>query len=304
MPEITFLPDNKTEISDKKETILKVAQRTNIPLANVCKGNARCSTCRVQIVEGREHVSPRTKFERNIAGQMSFGPDIRLACQTKINGDVTVRRLVLDDEDIELTSLLIRGLESTHAGIEKHVLILFSDIRGFTSLSEDLLPYDVVHILNRYFNMMNEVIIKHGGSIVNYMGDGFMALFEVKATERGMLRGVKAGIAMLAVLNQQIQPYIRKLFDKDFKIGIGMHYGLVVAGTIGSRRDSRYSIIGDAVNFTSRIEASNKLLGTEFLISEDLYNFVRNRIRANKRASITILGKTGTYTLYEVAGVR
>jgi len=242
MPSIIFLPDNKKILTKENETILEVAQQSNIPLTHVCKGNARCSTCRIQIVEGIENVSPRTELEEDIAVQMDFSSDIRLACQSKIIGDMTVRRLLLDDEDIELTNLLVTDAKSNLVGVEKHVLILFSDIRGFTSLSEMLLPYDVVHVLNRYFHMMNKVVIKHGGSIINYMGDSFIALFEIKAKEQDMLRGVMASLEMLDVVHKRFQPYIKKLFDKDFKIGIGLHYGLVVAGTIGSRDNRKYSI--------------------------------------------------------------
>ena len=95
---------------------------------------------------------------------MGFGQEIRLACQVKVSGDVTVRRLVLDEEDIETTSLLIRESNSAPIGVEKEVLILFADIRGFTSLADKLFPYDVIHILNRYFHLMNEVIVRRGGA--------------------------------------------------------------------------------------------------------------------------------------------
>ena len=92
MPSIIFLPDNKKILTKENETILEVAQQSNIPLTHVCKGNARCSTCRIQIVEGIENVSPRTELEEDIAVQMDFSSDIRLACQSKIIGDMTVRR--------------------------------------------------------------------------------------------------------------------------------------------------------------------------------------------------------------------
>jgi adenylate cyclase len=302
MPSIIFLPDNQKKIAKENQTILEVAQQLNIPLTHVCMGNARCSTCRILIVEGIENVSPRSESEQDIAIQMGFSSNIRLACQSKIIGDIIVRRLVLDDEDIELTNLLIANPNLNLVGVETHVLILFSDIRGFTALSETLLPYDVVHILNRYFHMMNKVIMKHGGSIINYMGDSFVALFEIKTKEKDMLHGVMAALEMLDVVNKQFQPYIKKLFYKDFKIGIGLHYGLVIAGTIGSYENGKYSIIGDAVNFTSRIESSNKLLGTQLLISEDVYNYVHKSIRVNKTPPVAIPGKTGTYTFYEVLG--
>jgi class 3 adenylate cyclase len=187
--------------------------------------------------------------------------------------------------------------------VEKNVLILFADIRGFTTLSEILLPYDVIHLLNRYFYMMNEIVIQHGGKINNYMGDGFMAIFDVKDVEKDLLSGIKAGLEMLDIVNKHLKPYIKKLFGNDFKIGIGLHYGSVIVGTIGSGDNKRYTIIGDAVNFASRIETSNKLLGTEFLISENIYKLVYSSIKVKKIQKISIQGKAGLQTLYEVVGL-
>jgi len=99
MPIIKFLPDLKEETANKGETILEVAIRAGIPMIHICMGNGRCSTCRVKITEGLENVSPRSIEEFKIAESLSFGRDIRLACQTRIEGDITVRRLVVDNED-------------------------------------------------------------------------------------------------------------------------------------------------------------------------------------------------------------
>lgn len=187
--------------------------------------------------------------------------------------------------------------------VEKNVLILFADIRGFTTLSENLLPYDVIHLLNRYFHMMNKVIIKHGGTINNYMGDGFMAVFDVKNEEKDLLSGIKAGLEMLNIVNDHLRPYTQKFFKSDFRIGIGLHYGMVVVGTIGSGDNKRHTIIGNAVNLASHIESINKLLGTEFLISENIYQLIQNKIRVRKIQKISIQGIAGLQTLYEVLGL-
>ena len=139
--------------------------------------------------------------------------------------------------------------------------------------------------------------------INNYMGDGFLALFDVRVKEQDMLNGVKAGLEMLDVVDKKIKPYVRDFYGGDFRIGIGLHHGLVVAGSIGGRDNKRQTIIGDAVNFTSRIESSNKQLGTEFLISEDVYTVVRQKVRVNLTQTITIPGKSDVHTLYEVVGL-
>jgi adenylate cyclase len=304
MPTIHFLPDDKTVDVKEGESIRDVALRNDIPVAHVCGGNGRCSTCRILVIEGHENCSPRTGKEQEISDFMSFGQEVRLACQTTVAGDVKVRRLTLDEHDIELTSKFIMGDESYLAGVEKHVYIMFVDIRRFTSFAESLLPYDVIHVLHRFFHFMNDVVKKHGGYIDNYLGDGFMALFEVEDPEEGGLMAVKAGLEMLDVLNRRIHPYIERLFGKSFVIGIGLHYGLVVAGTIGGGENKKTTVIGDAVNFASRIEAANKQMDSRFLISTETFDKVADSAQVNRKIQIKIPGKSGVQTLYEVVGLK
>ena len=300
---IRFQPDNKEVEAKDGETILQAAMRAEIPLAHICGGNGRCSTCRVVLLEGRENVLPANATEKNILEALELDPHIRLACQAVPSGNLKLRRLVLDDEDVELSSLFIQGVQPGGTGVEKNVLILFLDIQGFTAFSENLFPYDVIHALNRFFNKMGAVIEKYGGRINNYMGDGFMALFEDQNPPAGALRAVRAGLDMLAS-ERDLQPYLEGLYGKSFQVRIGLHYGQVVAGTVGASGNKKMTVIGDAVNFASRIEAANKKAGTQFLISEETFALVRDRVQVGQEFSFDLPGKTGTYHLYEVRGLQ
>lgn len=304
MPRIHFLPDNKTVETSGDESIREAALRANVPIAHVCEGKGRCSTCRVVILDGIDNCSARTPEEQVIADQLGFGPEIRLACQTMVLGDIQVRRLTLDEHDIDLTSKFIMGENAYLAGVEKYVFIMFVDIRDFTSFTESLLPYDVIHILHRFFHVMNDVIVKYGGYIDNYLGDGFMALFEVTKPEEGALSSIKAGLEILNVQRIHTQPYIEKLFGKSFTVGIGLHYGLVVAGTVGGGENKKTTVVGDAVNFASRIEAANKQMDTEFLISEDTFKKVSHFIEIGRMPQVEIVGKSEKQTLYEVISLK
>ncbi len=272
--------------------------RASIAHAHACGGNARCSTCRVLIIDGLEHCAPPNDKEAILAERLHFSPDIRLACQTTVSGDVELRRLVLDAEDMEIV-----GSSPTSVGEEKEVAILFADIRGFTTFAERLPPYDVVHVLNRYFHQVGQAIQRNGGCIDNYMGDGLMALFGVEDSRDATLQAIRAGLDMLDAV-ERLRPYLQNIYTRSFQIGIGVHYGEVVVGAIGHDETKRVTAIGDAVNLASRIESVNKQAGTEFLISEAAYNHAKELIRIGKTVEVTLPGKSGEYTLYEVLGMQ
>ena len=304
MPTITYVPDNKSVASEEGETILQTSLRLGIPHTHVCGGNARCSTCRVIILDGLENCSQRNSREQGLANRLRFGPQIRLACQTLITGHVTLRRLVLDEADVELTSQLTPDKTPITAGEEKKIAILFADIRKFTTFSESLPPYDVIHVLNRYFSQMGKVINRNGGYIDNYMGDGLMALFGVDHPQQAAFRAVRAGLDMLEAV-EQLRAYLENIYGMSFQIGIGIHYGEVVLGSIGAKDARRMTAIGDAVNFASRIEQANKEYGTQLLVSEHAYDEVRQYARVGREfADAALKGKSGRYKLYEIVGLK
>lgn len=299
---VHYLPDDVEVEIRSGNTILRASLEAGIPHTHVCGGHARCSTCRIAIVEGLEYCQPRNSSERNLAERLNFSPTIRLACQTSTTGDVKVRRLVLDDEDIEITSQLQRGAVPGPVGEEKHLAILFSDIRGFTSFAEALPPYDVVHALNRYYQKMDQVIQYYGGEIHNYMGDGLLVLFDGDDAEDVSLRAVKTGLGMLEAL-EDLRPYFEATYSKMLDIGVGIHYGQVVMGNLGAPRHKRLMVIGDSVNFASRIESANKDAGTRFLISDVTYEYVKGQVEVGQTIRVMVKGKTGEHTLYEVTAV-
>ncbi|MEG4286452.1 adenylate/guanylate cyclase domain-containing protein [Microcoleus sp. A006_D1] len=304
MPQIHYLPDDRTIEIDDNDIILEASLRAGIPHTHICGGSARCSTCRVLIVEGLEFCSPRTSPEEDLAKKLHLEPEIRLACQTQVaGGKVILRRLAIDSEDLESFNDEIAGnLISAPVGQEKKIAILFADIRGFTAFAESLLPYDVIYILNRYFQKMGYAINRNGGMINNYMGDGFMALFGLENPDRAAEQAVRAGVEMLEEL-EKLNPYFETLYSHRLRIGIGIHCGLVVVGNLGAEQNQSVTAIGDAVNFASRIEAANKQVGTSLLISEETYQEIKDLAIVNQRVSVQIPGKSGEYPLYEVVGM-
>ncbi len=283
------------------ESILIASLRNNITHLSACGGTGKCSTCRIEILEGMENCFPRNDLEQKLATKLSFPDNIRLGCQTKLKGNITYRRLLLDKRDAELNNQVAeQKLESV--GTIRNLTILFCDIKGFTPFSESLSAYDVIFILNRYISIMREIIIAHGGEINNYIGDAILAIFGLKESRQQSLRAVSASVQMLKAMDE-FKLYLKKAYRRDFDIRIGIHCGEVIAGSVGFGEDKKETVIGDAVNIASRIEAINKEAGTRLLISENVYEQVKNYVTINNYLRLKLRGTSNLITLHEVSEV-
>lgn len=299
MPKITCLPDTKQFPVEAGESILAASLRAAVPHAHACGGMARCSTCRVWILEGLEHCSERTEAERAIAGPLHFGPELRLACQTRVSGDLKLRRLVLDDTDLAITSQLAKpGLG--HSGEARTIAVLFCDIRDFTTLSQRLSPYDLMYVLNRYFFNMADVIERNGGHVEKFIGDAIMATFGIDELQDVPLRAIKAATDMLAAADR-MRGYMKSMYNEAFEIGIGVHYGEAVIGTISGGRETKLTAIDETVNVASRIESANKEAGTRLLISEALYQQVAKDVEVADFIRVRLRGTDERMSLHEIA---
>lgn len=190
------------------------------------------------------------------------------------------------------------GIKSTSLGdcVEKEMTILFCDIRGFTSLSESMSPNENFQFINRYLKVMVPVINKYGGTIDKFMGDGIMALFPNSADH-----ALEAAVGMM----QSLAKYNKKLESGNLplvKIGLGLHIGNMMLGTVGTSSRMDVTVISDTVNAAARIEALTKTFQTPILISEELRVKLTTFDKRNLRfiATCYVKGKSLPMTIYEV----
>ena len=188
------------------------------------------------------------------------------------------------------------GLEGE--GRTREVTLLFSDIRGFTTLSETRAPAEVVAILNRYFTMQVEVIFKHGGSLDKFIGDAIMAFWGAPLDDPDHAKNAVACALEMAETLLSFRDELGEL-GKSFDVGIGVHSGPAVVGLIGSERRREYTSIGDTVNLASRIEGLTKEAGRRILVSRETMERCGNAFDFVSCGSFHAKGRAQPVELFE-----
>ncbi|PJZ70547.1 adenylate/guanylate cyclase domain-containing protein [Leptospira perolatii] len=267
-----------------------IAKNITIPLLALLKAT-------VEITKGnfRIGIKPSTKDEVGLLTEYFVNMGKGLEEREKVKD--ALGRFV----NKEIAELVLKQ-ELTLGGERKQCAIFFSDIRSFTAISEKLEPEEVVEFLNEYMTEMVRCVNNTQGVVDKFIGDAIMATWgAIRSTDKDAENAVNGALLMRAALikfNQgrggDKRPIIR--------IGCGLNYGPVIAGQIGSEERLEYTVIGDAVNLASRVEALNKPFGTDILITQDLYEVVKELFVVEKMKSIKVKGKVEPQVIYAVLG--
>lgn len=200
---------------------------------------------------------------------------------------------------------VIQNIDNLGLGGKKAVVtVLFSDIRGFTSLSERLSAEEVTSLLNEYFSEMEPLVSKYDGIINKFIGDAVMAIFgEPIHNEQHPQNAVLCGYEMIKKV-EEMKVKWSKEGKPQFDIGIGISTGEVFVGNIGSAKRMEYTVIGDTVNLASRLESYNKTYKTKILISASTYEAAKDIMTVNEIENAEIRGKANKINIYEVTGIK
>lgn len=205
----------------------------------------------------------------------------------------------------EMVDQLIGAQDINSLNKRSNVSIIFSDIRGFTTLSEKLAPEDVVALLNPYLEAMSKVIYKHGGTVDKYEGDAIIAFFgEPVQYEDHALRALRASMDMRKALKELIQKWEKEGRPNQIEMGIGINSGEVFVGLLGSAERINYTIIGDNANLASRLQDLTKNYAWPILISESTYQQVKDEFDTEFAEAVTVKGKTQPVNVYKVLGIK
>jgi adenylate cyclase len=183
------------------------------------------------------------------------------------------------------------------------VSIIFSDIRGFTTLSEKLSPEDVVALLNPYLEAMSKVIYKHGGTVDKYEGDAIIAFFgEPVPFKDHAVRALRAALDMRVALDELRKQWEKEGRPNQIEMGIGINSGEVFVGLLGSAQRINYTVIGDNANLASRLQDLTKTYAWPILISESTYQQVKEEFDTEFADAVLVKGKTKPVNVYKVIG--
>jgi adenylate cyclase len=245
-------------------SILEALRDAGLPHASVCGGRARCTTCRVRIAEGLRSLAPPSPVEADALRRIDAAPNVRLACQARPAADVWITPLVPAGADPEVARRP-GGVQ----GHEQQVVAMFVDLRGSTALGETRLPYDVVFILNQFFAEMSEALQATGGHYAQFTGDGLLALYglhgDIGPACRSALEGAADMRRRIGLLNARLEHELAA----PLRIGIGVHAGVAIVGTMGPPAAPIISAIGDTINSAARLENLTKQYGTTLVVSAD-----------------------------------
>ena len=277
------------------QTLLEIIRAHSIPHASLCGGRGRCTTCRVRVDEGLYELEKPSALEQFALDRIGAAPNVRLACQ--LRPDLPIKIAPLLPPDLEVDS---EWREGGVSGEERDVVALFVDLRESSKISEEQMPYDVLFILNRFFLEMSDALIETHGHYAQFEGDGLLALY-------GLQRGLQQGChdALLGAIGMQtrIDQINRQLVDElgdPLRIGIGIHCGQAIVGTMGPPTSPNYSAIGDCVNAASRLESQSKEFACVLVVSDDVVQ--QANVDMNRFASqqISLRGKQQSVLAYLV----
>ncbi|WP_186755912.1 adenylate/guanylate cyclase domain-containing protein [Echinicola salinicaeni] len=302
MPKLKYVGINR-EITLHEDfgNILEVSIANKIPHLHECGGNGRCTTCRIRVIDGMQHLSPPDQWEQKVSRIRNWDPSIRLACQTKIHGDATIQRLLWTSA--EISKLQLETLPED-VGEERSLAILFCDMRDFTSIASQHTNFDLAHMLNRFFTILGDPILMNDGIIYQYAGDEIIGLFGTGGgdTHKICLDALRAGLGMLYAV-ERLNKMELKDFSTIFQVGIGIHFGHAFVGNLGHPKHKQFTVLGDPVNVASRIQNQNKVLGTQLLVSKVFMdNLPEKTAKVGKKTKVSLKGKQEEFELFEIKG--
>jgi adenylate cyclase len=292
---ITY-PGGREVIVPRGLTVLEASRFAGIPHASVCGGRGRCSTCRVRVRGAAAAIPAPSAAEQRLLSRVGAAAGVRLACQLRPLGHVAVAPLLPATAGPRQSGPAGRRIE----GEEREIAVFFADLRGFTKLAEHKLPYDVVFILNRYFETVGRAIKRAGGVVNQFTGDGVMALFGL---ESGPAEGSRQALHAAAHIVSHLADLSRQLageIEGPLRLGMGIHVGPTVVGQMGYEEGLYLTAVGDTVHVASRLEQLTKEHCCPLVISAEVAALAGLDLPDDTRREVTLRNRRDPLVIFLV----
>jgi class 3 adenylate cyclase/GAF domain-containing protein len=302
----TFVHNNANQIYDISRQTLNKGELTEFKNVNRDIVSAMCTpivvsdeTMGVFGVINPESGADFSATDKNLLNAVAKQSDSAVFADLEKNELKTAFQRYVSPDVIEE---ILSDPEKNYMKTDKRTMsVLFSDLRGFTAMSEKLEPEQVVEILNEHFEVMSEIILRNRGTLDKFVGDEIMALFGAPIyTESHALKAIKTALEMQKA-QDELSKKVKRKFGIEIDIGIGINTGDMVVGNIGCRQRMDYTVIGDSVNIAARLCTSAK--AGQILISETTYAEVKKLVKVEELQPITVKGKSKPLHIYNVVAL-
>lgn len=296
-PMFTYAPGDRQLELVPGATLLESIRAAGIAHASICGGRGRCSTCRVRVIKGLDSLPDASEAEVKALSRHTTSKSVRLACQIRPKANIDVMALV----PANVTPVQLVKKVAHMPGEELTVAFLFVDLRGSTKLCEDRLPFDVVFILNQFFAELSLALSETDGHYAQFNGDGLMAIYGLKSDPQlaavASLQGAKAMLDRIEKLNTRLGDEL----NEPLRIGVGIHMGDAIVGSMGPPATPIISALGDTVNVAARLESLTKELGVPLVISKETATYAGYTIEGAVSHTVPVKGRDGEMDILAIS---
>jgi adenylate cyclase len=264
-------------------TVLEASRSNGLPHMSLCGGRARCSTCRVQVTGPEAHVPPPGADELRTLRRVSAPTNVRLACQLRPLGDLSV---------VPLFAALPAVAARRHASSDREVAVLFVDLRGWSGLAEAQWPHDLVYVLDRYFALVGEAVRSSGGVPNQFIGDSVMAIFGLDCD---LPTACRRAFDAARRIDQGVRDWNADLlgqFGHVLDFGIGLHAGHAVVAEVGYGTATSVTAVGEVVNTASRLQDQTKEFAARMVASLEAWRLAGETQRGAEQATVLVRGRS------------
>ncbi len=279
-------------------SVLETLRDNGVPHAAVCGGRARCTTCRVLVTQGLEELPAPETLEAKALKRIDASPGTRLACQICPTSDIAVVPLLAADATAH-----DGGARGGLEGSERLITVIFVDLRGSTGIGETRMPYDVLFLLNRFFQELTNALDTTNGHYSQFTGDGLMALYGLHGDPAvgaaDAIRGAREMLIRLERLNRQMAAELAH----PLRIGIGIHFNEAIVGAMGPPKSQIITAIGDTVNTCARLESLTKYYNCPLIISRQAAEAAGLDMKDHTLHETAVQGRVATVQFYALEAV-